>query len=134
MIDQLHQMGFKVMLWICPFVSSDQTMIVNKIMKFKGFLMQKKDDKPTWELATDPAIIKWWNGYSALLDFTNLSSVKWFNDQLDFLVKEYSVDGFKFDAGDMNFYPNDALSKKTASPNKHCELYAQFGLRFPLNE
>ena len=134
MIVQLHQMGFKVMLWICPFVSSDQAMIVQKIMKFKGFLMQKKDGKPTWELATEPAIIEWWNGYSALLDFTNLSSVKWFNDQLDSLVKEYGVDGFKFDAGDMNFYPNDALSEKPVTPNKQCELYAQFGLRFPLNE
>lgn len=134
MLDQLHHMGFKVMLWICPFVSPDQAMIVREIMKFKGFLLQKKEDKPTWESATDPAIIKWWNGYSALLDFTNPSSVKWFNDQLDSLVKEYGVDGFKFDAGDMGFYPDGALSMKSATPNRHCELYAQFGLRYPLNE
>jgi alpha-glucosidase len=43
MIDQLHQMGFKVMLWICPFVSADQYLIVSEIMKGKGFLMQKKE-------------------------------------------------------------------------------------------
>jgi alpha-glucosidase len=34
----------------------------------------------------------------------------------------------------MDFYPEYALSKFPASPNKHSELYAQFGLRFPLNE
>ena len=134
MMDQLHQMGFKVMLWMCPFVSADQAMIVQKIMKYKGFLMQQKPDKPTWEKATDPAIINWWNGYSALLDFTNPKSVDWFNEQLDLLVKDYGVDGFKLDAGDMNFYPSDALSMKQVTPNKQCELYAQFGLRFPLNE
>jgi len=134
MIDQLHQMGFKVMLWICPFVSADQTMILQKLMKDKAFLMQQKADKPTWDKATDPAMINWWNGYSALLDFTNPVAVKWFNLQMDGLVKDYGVDGFKLDAGDMNFYPSDALSMTPATPNRQCELYAQFGLRFPLNE
>ena len=134
MMDQLHQMGFKVMLWMCPFVSADQTMIVQKIMKFKGFLMQQKPGKLTWDKATDPAMISWWNGYSALLDFTNPESVNWFNQQLDLLVSEYGVDGFKLDAGDMNFYPADALPMVPSSPNRQCELWAQFGLRFPLNE
>ena len=134
MMDQLHSMGFKVMLWVCPFVSADQTMILQKLMKDKAFLMQKEDDKQTWEKAADPAIIKWWNGYSALLDFTNPAAVEWFNEQLDGLVKDLGVDGFKLDAGDMNFYPPHALSMIPASPNRQCELYAQFGLRFPLNE
>ena len=134
MMDELHQMGFKVMLWMCPFVSADQTMILQKLMRDKAFLMQQKPDKLTWDKATDPAMINWWNGYSALLDFTNPVAVKWFNDQLDQLVKDFGVDGFKLDAGDMNFYPADALSMKPATPNKQCELYAQFGLRFPLNE
>jgi alpha-glucosidase len=69
-----------------------------------------------------------------LLDFTNPVAVNWFNRELDRLVEKYGVDGFKLDAGDMNFYPPDALSKEDVTPNRHCELYAQFGLRFPLNE
>ncbi len=134
MISELHRMGFKVMLWVCPFVSADQTMILKKLMKSKAFLMQQNQDKPTWNKATDPAMIKWWNGYSALLDFTNPAAVQWFNDQLDGLVRDFGVDGFKLDAGDMNFYPVDALSMIPVSPNRQCELWAQFGLRFPLNE
>ena len=134
MIEQLHQMGFKVMVWVCPFVSADQAVIVREIMKGKGFLLQKTTENHTWEKATDPAIIKWWNGYSALLDFTNPAAINWFNAQLDRLVVEFGVDGFKFDAGDMNFYQPDALSRESATPNKHCELYAKIGLRFPLNE
>jgi alpha-glucosidase (family GH31 glycosyl hydrolase) len=134
MISQLHQMGFKVMVWICPFVSADQAITVQNLMKDKAFLMQQKTGKPAWENTTDPAIIKWWNGYSASLDFTNPAAVNWFNGELDRIVKDYDIDGFKFDAGDMDLYPADALSMKPASPNQLCELYAQFGLRFPLNE
>jgi alpha-glucosidase len=134
MMDKLHGMGFKVMLWVCPFVSADQAMIVQKIMKNKGFLMSKTASGQTWEQATDPAIIKWWNGYSALLDFTNPAAVQWFNGELDRLVNDFGIDGFKLDAGDMNFYLSDALSMIPATPNRQCELYAQFGLRFPYNE
>ncbi len=134
MVDELHNMGFKVMLWICPFVSADQAIIVREVMKGKGFLLQKENENTTWESATNPAIINWWNGYSALLDFTNPHAVDWFNKQLDHLVSAYGVDGFKFDAGDTDFYPPDALSKEPATPNEHCRLFAQFGLNFPLNE
>jgi alpha-glucosidase len=134
MMDELHRMGFKVMLWVCPFVSADQAVVVRQIMKGKGFLLQKKEASATWNTTRDPAIIKWWNGYSALLDFTNPAAVDWFNNQLDRLVRDFGVDGFKFDAGDMNFYTSDALSKELVTPNRHCELFAQFGLRFPLNE
>ena len=134
MMEQLHAMGFKVMLWICPFVSPDQAQLVKSLMKDKALLMQKEDDETTWNTATDPAVVKWWNGYSAVLDFTNPAAVAWFNGELDRLVKDYGVDGFKFDAGDMDFYPPDSLGMEQVTPNKHCELFARFGLRFPLNE
>ena len=134
MIKELHDMGFKVMVWVCPFVSADQYLVVQEIIKFKGFLMQKTDENTTWETATIPAAISWWDGQSALLDFTNPEAMKWFNTQLDNLMNEYGVDGFKLDAGDFSFYPSTALSKEPATPNHQSELFAKIGLRFPLNE
>ena len=134
MMDKLHEMGFKVMLWVCPFVSADQTLIYKILMSQTAFLMDKADQNTTWESSRKPAMIQWWNGISALLDFSNPAAVDWFNMQLDFLVTEYGVDGFKLDAGDMNFYPKTALSKEDITPNEHCRLYAEIGLRFPLNE
>jgi len=134
MMDELHRMGFKVMLWVCPFVSPDQAALMRRLMKDKSLLMRKASGQTTWKTATDPAIIKWWNGYSALLDFSNPAAVKWFNGELDRLARDYGVDGFKLDAGDMYFCPPDALSMESVSPNRQCELYARFGLRFPLNE
>lgn len=134
MIDQMHDMGFKVMLWICPFVSPDQSLLYHKLKAEKAFLLEKTDENATWENSNTPALIPWWNGVSAVLDFSSPSAVKWFNEQLDRLVEDYGIDGFKFDAGDMRFYPENTLSKGNLNPNEHCESFAQFGLRFPLNE
>lgn len=134
MIDELHKMGFKVMLWVCPFVSPDQTRLYNELSRKKALLLEKKNPGDTWEKVRNPIMIRWWDGVSALLDFTNPAAVEWFNNQLDRLVRDYGVDGFKLDAGDTQFYPPEALSMKPATPNDHCQLYTQFGLRFPLNE
>jgi len=136
MIDELHAMGFKVMLWICPFVSPDQYQICKEISKNKGFLMQKEQADGCYAFAKQPVLINWWNGYSHVLDFTNPSAVKWFDNQLHRLVKDYGVDGFKFDAGDFKYYPVDenAVSMRDVTPNEHARLFAEFGLEYPLNE
>ncbi len=136
MMDELHEMGFKVMVWICPFVSPDQYQICNQINKQKGFLLKKQSTNSTWENSGEPMVVNWWNGYSHVLDFTNPKATKWFNDQLDRLVKDYGVDGFKFDAGDFKYYPTgqNAISMKPVTPNEHGRLFAEIGLRFPLNE
>ncbi len=134
MTDRLHELGFKVMLWICPFVSADQSLLYRKLKKEKAFLLENDNGIDSWEMAEEPAMIRWWNGVSALLDFSNPVSVNWFNEQLDRLVEDYDIDGFKFDAGDMKFYPDNTLSMGGLNSNEHCESYAQFGLRFSLNE
>jgi alpha-glucosidase (family GH31 glycosyl hydrolase) len=126
MIDKLHKLGFKVMLWVCPFVSADSPNY--RLLEQKNAFLMEDDEERR------PAIIRWWNGASALLDFSNPAAEKWFKDQLKFLVEFYNVDGFKFDAGDPNFYTGKIVSSKRVTPNEHCELYAKIGLEFPLNE
>ncbi|MDR3694479.1 glycoside hydrolase family 31 protein [Mucilaginibacter sp.] len=134
MIDQLHLLGFKVMLWVSPFISSDSE-IFQTLNDKKLLLMDNKGDKSlTWNKADQAAIIHWWNGYSALLDFTNPKAVEWYNDQLHNMVTNYKLDGFKFDAGDMEFYSGNIVSYKDASPNEQTSLWGDFGLSYPLNE
>jgi hypothetical protein len=126
MVNKLHELGFKVMLWVCPFVSADSPNY--RLLEDKNaFLIEDNEEKR-------PAIIRWWNGASALLDFTNSFAEKWFTDQLKFLMETYNIDGFKFDAGDPNFYTGRILSYKSITPNEHSELFAKIGLGFPLNE
>ena len=123
MIDSLHAKGFKVMLWVCPFISPDCD--IYRYLSQNNLLLK--------DHAGNTAIIRWWNGASGLLDFTNPDAVKWFKTQLNKLVDEYHVDGFKFDAGDFNFY-KDVVSFKKITQSEHTELYAKIGLDYPLNE
>lgn len=126
MIDSLHQMGFKVMLWICPFVSPDCD--VYRELERKGYFIKTPE-------GDFPLIVRWWNGASAVLDFTNPGAVDWFNGQLSGLQKKYGVDGFKLDAGDSYFYNTPMTSfDSTATPNDHTYSFQQFGLNYPLNE
>jgi len=134
MVRQLHEMGFKVMLWVCPFVSADQKLIYFNLKNKNALLKEKSKKDATWESSQNPIMISWWNGVSAELDYSSPEAVNWFNEQLDRLVKDYSVDGFKFDAADFHFYPSNSSSKGNISPNRQSELYAQFGTRFPFNE
>ncbi|HVV72092.1 MAG TPA: glycoside hydrolase family 31 protein, partial [Verrucomicrobiae bacterium] len=79
------------------------------------------------------ALIPWWNGRGALLDFTTPEAVTWFRSRLDYLQSAYAVDGFKFDAGDSSFY-RELVAAQPVSSNTHSELYGRIGLHYPLNE
>lgn len=123
MIKELHDKGFKVMLWICPFISPDNDVF--RELETKSMLLKDETGMPK--------MIKWWNGFSGVLDFTNPDAVTWFKSQLNFLMNKFNVDGFKFDAGDPRFYV-DAKGYINISPNEHTKLFAKIGLDYPLNE
>lgn len=124
MINELHEMGFKVMVWVCPFVSPDCD--VYRDLRNKKYLVTDNSNRP--------AIIRWWNGASGLIDLTNPGAFNWFKSQLDRLVNEYGVDGFKLDAGDYDFYEGVNSYKEKTTPVEHSEAFGKIGLLFPLNE
>jgi alpha-glucosidase len=124
MVDELHKLGFQVMVWVCPFVSPDSE--IYRYLRSRGFLL----NEPTGD---QPAIVRWWNGASALLDLSNPGAFDWFATQLDSVRTLYGVDGFKLDAGDVDFYRN-TKSFRPVTPHDQSELYGRIGLRFPLNE
>jgi alpha-glucosidase len=98
---------------------------VYRELKKKKFLLR--------DSTGEPAIVRWWNGASALLDLSDDGAAAWFRGQLDSLVHAYGVDGFKLDAGDAEFYRNTVASRPV-SPNEQSALYGAIGLRYPLNE
>ena len=137
MIDKHHDYGFKVMLWVCPYITSDGPFYKDL------YLDHVEKGKTVWILNRDntslPAIMHWWDGFSAVLDLTNPTGRQWFKGQLDRLVTIYGVDGFKFDGGDAEHYSEGrmllpAKSFQDVHPNAHCELFARVGLDYPLNE
>jgi len=134
MIKELHTMGFKVMLWVCPFISPDSEVSRDLLKRKLVLLNNEGDSLLTWDEAKNPSIINWWNGYSMVLDFTNPEAVEWFREQLNNMVSEYGLDGFKFDAGDPEYYPENSVSYNAVTSNEQTELWGTFGLDYPLNE
>ena len=124
MIDTLHGNGFKVMLWICPFVSADSREY-RELAQEGGLLLDSEGSKPK--------MIDWWNGVSAVIDLSHPNGKKWFSEQLNFLQEQYGVDGFKFDAGDIYFYQG-GKSYGDVSPHQQCMLFNRVGVEYPLNE
>ncbi len=125
MMHRLHEQGFKVMLWICPYFSPDCETF--RLLDKKGYFLKDKRG--------GTYICKWWNGYSASLDLTNSEAVKYFQNRLAYLVEEYGVDGFKLDAGDARAYKDPNIKAQEAiSPNEFSERWAALGLPFKLNE
>ena len=124
MVDELHGLGFKVMLWTCPYVSPDSSEF--RYLRDKDLLTKTENGKVS--------LHEWWDGYSATLDLTNPIAILWYDMKLRSLCDKYGIDGFKFDAGDARFYENDKLSLGMADPNVFSELWAKFGLNYKYNE
>ncbi len=124
LIDKLHDLGFKVMLWVSPIVSSAGTQF--KMLRDKGYLCVDENK--------NVAVRQWWSGYSAVLDLTNPDARDWFNSQLDFLVHTYGVDGFKFDAGDAYFYKDTDLTYEKGSAREHTSFFNEVGVKYSFNE
>ena len=65
--DELHKMGFKVMVWVSPIIASAGPRY--KFLRDKNYLVKDKNG--------EIAVRKWWSGFSAVLDFTNPEAVNW---------------------------------------------------------
>ena len=125
MMKRLKELGFKVMLWVCPFISADSPNY-RLLRNRPGWLLKDAQDRP--------AILEWWDGYSVHLDLTNPEAMAWLRGELSRLQSDYGVDGFKFDAGDTLHYKSGPTSTGNASPTGFTELWAKFGLEYPYNE
>ncbi|MDR2907727.1 MAG: glycoside hydrolase family 31 protein, partial [Bacteroidales bacterium] len=127
MVERLHAQGFKIMLWVCPFVSPDSPEF--RDLDSKGYLIKKKG-------SNQPAIIPWWNGYSACYDLTNPKAFEHYVSLLKDMQHKYGIDGFKLDAGDVTFYNPNLIDsyKKDAQTTDHTMAWAKIGLEFPFNE
>ena len=147
MMDKLHKMGYKVLLWMCPFVSMDSpayrriTFGINPddVKRYPvkgGFLMASRE--PGRGGVPPPAGVNWWNGRSALLDFTHPNAVAWFTEQLERLVKDYGADGFKFDGGGVEYYSKIGggyfAHDPDVSPAAQSALYGEFAVKYKGSE
>lgn len=117
MIDRLHEQGFKVTLWVPPFFEPGSASFVEAAEH--GFLVRHP--------ATDaPYLTRWWQGYGGMLDVSHHGALDWWLRLLRRLQTEYGVDGFKFDAGEGNFLPADAVTFQPMNRRQYADRYVQW--------
>jgi alpha-glucosidase len=135
MVDELHAMGFRVMVWVCPYIRPDGKEFTELLHDRSRVVWLRSAKDPA-----EPAIVRWWDGYSAVTDLTSPQGREWFVGQLRRLVETYGVDGFKLDGGDADLFADRAMltgavaHDAKATPNALTEAFARVGLSFPLNE
>lgn len=116
MIQELKNLGFKVMLWIVPFVTTDS---LEARMLLMQDLVLKNGEAPHTPL--------WWNGVSAVLDLRKPEARGFLQQQMAELM-EMGIDGFKFDAGDSIYYLEEH------EPDLQSYLWAELASQYPYNE
>ena len=124
MMEELHSLGFKVVIWVTPFVSPD-SLPFRKLMH-KGLLVKNQKG--------EPSLRSWWNGYSAMLDLTNPEAMDWLRGELNRLMQEYGVDGFKFDAGHPAHLDPEAVLFRDATPQEYNQRYVDLAAEYEINE
>lgn len=139
MIDELHDLGFKVMLWVVPMVTPDGQKFSMSYFPYHSHLDGACGDKKYF-LRTDDgmvALIEWWNGFSAILNMCNPDDVEFLDSKLRKLINEYGVDGFKFDGGPIAmFHPDRVVNGKQTrfSPKDLNIAWNDFGTRYEFHE
>ena len=99
MVEELHRLGFRVLLWATPFVNLEAATF--PVLGARGLLAPAKN-------GDGPSLLKWWGGTAGIVDLTNPEARQWYRAQLLRLKNEIGIDGFKIDGGDAKYQPDAA--------------------------
>lgn len=125
MVDKLHTMGFEVNTWVIPFITEHADSF--SVAAGSNYLVRTQTGEPYQ--------IEWWQGYGYLLDVTNPAALDWFLNNLRTLQRATGLDGFKFDAGEAIFLPEDAVTFEPVDRNEYTRRYIDFvGQHFPWSD
>ncbi|KFP40151.1 putative family 31 glucosidase KIAA1161, partial [Chlamydotis macqueenii] len=122
MFAKLREDGFKVTLWIHPFINYNSSNFG------VGIERQLFIKEPSGRL---PAMVQWWNGIGAILDFTNPAARDWFQSHLRQLRHKYGISSFKFDAGETSYLPKQfSTFRPLPDPSIWSRRYTEMAIPF----
>ncbi len=117
MIHDLHEMGFKVTVWVIPFFHPNSKFGQKGAQA--GYFA--KDGSGA------PYLVNWWQGKGYLLDVTNPEALVWYKGNLDRFKDEMGLDGYKFDAGEGKYAHTEAVfSQPLCTKNNYTHRYVKW--------
>lgn len=138
MVEELHALGFVVMLWVTPFVTPVGPRYFRSLNALVGTDPESAKHLYKRTENNEVAMMKWWNGISAILDFTDKYDVEFLDNQIQHLINDYGVDGFKFDGGALHQYTDDNVINgkyENSHTPAECNIaWNEFGRRYLFHE
>ncbi|XP_047004540.1 myogenesis-regulating glycosidase-like [Schistocerca americana] len=124
--NDLHALGFRVTLWVHPFVNSNCEPVYSDALA-KGYFVSNTDGS---------TFTVWWRGSGAIVDFTNPEAAAWWSNRLWALLNETGIDSLKFGAGETNLLPQlPVLEPAELNPVVFTDQYTSTASQFgPLVE
>ena len=113
MVSTLHGLGYKVTLWVHPFVNPDSRTFRDH--QDDGLLLRDRSGKLM--------LTRWWNGPATIWDMSNPKASAEFRHRLHALQSQYGLDGFKFDGADVNFMSTDAMPLNNITNAQYSDVY-----------
>ena len=132
MVARMREMGYHVILWMAPFITADN-IHYRRLRDGKALVGSGNPDRYYEDY--DPALVRWWDGKSAILDFSCPAANDWFRQTLKRLMSDYGVEGFFFDAGDVQHQEFDfRYFNPKSNASEQCRGLAKFGLEVPFQQ
>ena len=135
MVNELHRLGFKVTVWVMPFV--EEKSEAYEIGKRLGYFIEEDEILESRNIVENllgfvtgtlkPGFFRWWHSQPVVaLDVTNPEAVDWFVRRLRLLQQNCNIDGFKFDAGEPCFLPGRFRTHRPiSSPSEYTRLWVE---------
>merc|ERR1711976_761563 len=107
MIDDLHNQGFTVTVWTTPFINKESRFY--DTAKKEGYFVKGNNGREQtlkwWQCPLDINPLK--RNCASMIDFTNPDAFAWQSKRFASLINSSGIDGFKFDAGEIEFLQDD---------------------------
>ena len=97
LIEEIHDYESSVTLWVTPFINPESYEF-DEVLEMGCFVVGERRD-----FDNETVLTKWWNDEGGMIDFTNPICTQWFVDHLNKRKSDFNIDGFKFDAGEVNY-------------------------------
>ncbi|XP_049836800.1 myogenesis-regulating glycosidase-like [Schistocerca gregaria] len=121
LVDDLHAMGFRVTLWVHPFINSDCEPRYSRALEEGWFVSDSEGSTNT----------SWWNGEGGIIDFNSVAAAGQWSCMLWKIKTETGIDSFKFDAGETSWLPELPVLRPTeTNPVQYSMDYVQTAAQF----
>ncbi|MBS1820946.1 MAG: glycoside hydrolase family 31 protein [Acidobacteria bacterium] len=132
LVKYVHSNGYKLVLWHTPWINSKSDPPHEK--GFEGKIAPKSENYDeaagngffVKALDGSPYVGRWWKGEGSLIDFTNPSAKRWWQDQVRQAIAA-GADGFKDDDAEGSFVAGPIKFADGSDPrtmrNKYAVLY-----------